>query len=80
MAANRPIPAITIDPALCLQCRSCIRDCPTHVLRLEAGRPVPVHPERCIDCRHCTAACPTRAITFTTVAQDYPEPSQDTLL
>ena len=80
MAAEKNIPAITIDSEQCLGCGSCVRSCPTHVLRLEDGRPTPARPERCIDCRHCTAACPVRAITFTTVGQDYPAASQDPLL
>ena len=80
MASERSIPVITIDPDLCLQCGSCVRDCPTHVLRLEQRRPVAAKPERCIDCRHCTAACPAKAITFTTRSQDYPEVSEDGLL
>ena len=69
-----------VDGALCLQCASCVRCCPTHVLRPDGGRPVAVRPDRCIDCRHCTAVCPTKAIRFSDTAADYPMAPDSVLL
>ena len=74
------IPSITIDSNLCLQCFSCVRSCPTHVLRTASGGPEVRHPERCINCRHCTATCPTKAICFSSTPEDYPAPAEDELL
>ncbi len=73
------VPVITIDPVLCLQCGSCVRCCPMHVLRFASGGPIAAKPERCIQCRHCTAACPTRAITFTDTPHDYPPEPESAL-
>lgn len=52
--------SVTLDPAKCTGCTTCIRYCPTEAIRVRKGRAV-IMDERCIDCGECIRVCPQNA-------------------
>ena len=52
--------SVTLDPAKCRGCTTCIRFCPTEAIRVRKGRAY-IMDERCIDCGECIRACPHNA-------------------
>ena len=57
--------SVTIDPARCAGCGTCIRVCPSEILSLEdntAQAASDTDIARCLQCGHCMAACPENAI------------------
>ncbi|HAW86944.1 MAG: hypothetical protein A2087_06560 [Spirochaetes bacterium GWD1_61_31] len=52
--------SVTLDPAKCTGCTTCIRYCPTEAIRVRKGRAI-IMDERCIDCGECIRACPHNA-------------------
>lgn len=49
------------DQEQCIQCGTCIAECPNGCLKLEDGA-VAHNPNRCMWCGHCLAVCPRDAI------------------
>lgn len=49
--------SVTLDPAKCTGCTTCIRYCPTEAIRVRKGRAI-IMDERCIDCGECIRVCP----------------------
>lgn len=49
----------------CIGCGLCCRDCPHHVLVLQAGKAI-MTADQCLECGHCVAICPKDAITMNT--------------
>ena len=50
-----------LDQELCIQCATCVGECPNDCLKIEDG--VLKHdPARCMWCGHCLAVCPRDAI------------------
>ncbi len=49
--------SITLDPAKCVGCTTCMRFCPTEAIRVRSGRAV-ITAERCVDCGECMRVCP----------------------
>jgi len=52
--------SVTLDPAKCKGCTTCIRFCPTEAIRVRKGRAYIID-ERCIDCGECIRTCPNNA-------------------
>ncbi|MBP7262765.1 MAG: 4Fe-4S binding protein [Spirochaetia bacterium] len=52
--------SVTLDPAKCTGCTTCIRFCPTEAIRVRKGR-ASIMDERCIDCGECIRRCPQGA-------------------
>ena len=47
-------PRFLVDPAKCVTCGACVRDCAFKALKSDAEkRPVMAHPARCMLCQHC---------------------------
>lgn len=56
-----------LDEALCIQCKQCVRDCPSRVIVLRDDGIPELSPEaerNCIRCQHCLAICPSGAISI----------------
>jgi iron only hydrogenase large subunit-like protein len=49
--------SVTLDPAKCTGCTTCIRYCPTEAIRVRKGR-ASIMDDRCIDCGECIRVCP----------------------
>lgn len=55
---NQPIfHSVTLDPAKCVGCTTCMRFCPTEAIRVRSGRAI-ITAERCVDCGECMRVCP----------------------
>ena len=52
--------SVTLDPAKCKGCTTCVRFCPTEAIRVRKGRAF-ILDERCIDCGECIRTCPNNA-------------------
>lgn len=52
--------SVTLDPAKCRGCTTCVRHCPTEAIRVRKGRAY-IMDERCIDCGECIRVCPHNA-------------------
>jgi len=52
--------SVTLDPAKCKGCTTCVRFCPTEAIRVRKGRAYIID-ERCIDCGECIRTCPNNA-------------------
>ncbi len=55
---------IQIDPAACVGCGLCVKDCPAGNIRVE-GQKARVLTQDCILCGHCAAICPKAAVSMT---------------
>jgi nitroreductase/NAD-dependent dihydropyrimidine dehydrogenase PreA subunit len=58
------MPQISIDPLRCIQCYSCVHECPARVFTIpsDGADPLVSTPDRCIACGHCVAICPVEAV------------------
>lgn len=52
---------IKVDTSQCVGCGMCVKDCPTHRIKLEQSLAV-IQEEDCVLCGHCEAICPRGAI------------------
>jgi len=52
--------SVTLDPAKCKACTTCLRFCPTEAIRVRKGR-AHIADERCVDCGECIRVCPNNA-------------------
>jgi len=52
---------IAVKNGTCKRCAKCIRNCPTHAMRIYEGE-VRVSAELCIGCGECIRVCPWKAI------------------
>ncbi len=52
--------SVSLDPARCTGCTSCLKRCPTEAIRIHNGH-AEIAPERCIDCGACIRNCPNNA-------------------
>jgi len=68
MINNRP-KNFTVDPEACIACGTCVKVCPTHVLKLEDKIPFMLdltgldYWNTCWECQRCLAVCPKAAIS-----------------
>lgn len=58
---NDNITSIQLNPARCIGCIHCVRECPTEAIRIRGWKAV-VDPERCIECGMCIKVCPRHAM------------------
>jgi len=54
------MPSVRVNEAACTRCGLCLKNCPTHNIRLEQ---VVVHGKNCINCYCCVRHCPSGAAT-----------------
>ncbi len=59
--------SLRFDAARCDGCMACLRVCPTHAIRVRAGRAVLLD-DRCIDCGECLRVCTRQAVVPLTTA------------
>lgn len=60
------------DPAKCVMCRVCERECANGVTRFDEKLGALVSDDaKCVDCQRCVAMCPTRAIKITKSDNDF---------
>jgi len=73
---------ITIDPARCTNCNTCVLSCPAVVFKSTKEDPVPEvdHEELCISCGHCVAICPEAAIAHVDFPQGSVKPIRQDLV
>lgn len=55
---------IKVNRDVCIQCMTCVTECPFTVLEESEEGIRNIEGKRCIDCMHCGAVCPTEAITY----------------
>jgi NAD(P)H-quinone oxidoreductase subunit I len=54
-----------LDPAMCIVCKACERDCPAEAIEISDVNPAEkrfrmvIHNDRCIHCAQCVDSCPT---------------------
>jgi nitroreductase/NAD-dependent dihydropyrimidine dehydrogenase PreA subunit len=60
---------IKIDSALCIGCKSCVRDCPAANIKIVGGKAQPLG-NSCIMCGHCAAVCPAGAVSISGFADE----------
>lgn len=60
MKKTNIIPLIQTIKEKCRVCYSCVRECPAHAIRIEAGQ-AEVITERCIGCGNCVRVCTQKA-------------------
>ncbi len=53
---------LKVDPALCVGCRTCVKQCPVSNLAAENGKAKPLG--KCVFCYRCVNLCPKKAITL----------------
>ncbi|HCR38495.1 MAG TPA: NADH-quinone oxidoreductase subunit NuoF [Synergistaceae bacterium] len=53
----------TIDPAKCIGCTKCARQCPVNAISGEIKKPHLIDQDTCIKCGQCMAVCPVKAIS-----------------
>jgi NAD-dependent dihydropyrimidine dehydrogenase PreA subunit len=53
---------LTLDPALCTGCGTCVEVCPHEVFRIEKGAATIAHRSRCMECGACAGNCPEGAL------------------
>ncbi|HPA58971.1 MAG TPA: NADH-ubiquinone oxidoreductase-F iron-sulfur binding region domain-containing protein [Synergistales bacterium] len=53
----------TIDPAKCIGCTKCARQCPVKAISGEIKKPHLIDQDTCIKCGQCMAVCPVKAIS-----------------
>jgi nitroreductase/NAD-dependent dihydropyrimidine dehydrogenase PreA subunit len=53
---------INVNEEKCIKCELCIKECPSHFLKMGENGPAEVEESKCIACGHCVAICPTTAI------------------
>ncbi len=53
----------TIDPAKCIGCTKCARQCPVNAISGELKKPHLIDQDDCIRCGQCMAVCPVKAIS-----------------
>jgi nitroreductase/NAD-dependent dihydropyrimidine dehydrogenase PreA subunit len=70
-----------INPALCKRDGFCVAECPSRLLEIKAGSPVPTPvagaEERCVKCGHCVAVCPHQALALTDMKPEDCAPVQN---
>ncbi|MDK2958916.1 MAG: NADH-quinone oxidoreductase subunit, partial [Synergistaceae bacterium] len=52
-----------IDPAVCIGCTKCARNCPVSCISGEVKKPHVIDDEKCIRCGQCKKVCPVGAIS-----------------
>ncbi len=52
-----------IDPAVCIGCTKCARNCPVSCIAGEVKKPHVIDDEKCIRCGTCKSVCPVGAIS-----------------
>ncbi len=57
---NHYVHSVSLDPARCTGCTSCLKHCPTEAIRIHNGH-AEIAPDRCIDCGACIRNCPNNA-------------------
>ncbi len=62
---QKVIKTIIIDPARCIGCSICARNCPTQAISGEMRSPFLIHDDKCIKCGVCATKCPKKAIDIT---------------
>ena len=60
LAFNR----IRVDPEACIDCKKCVRDCPTHAMRGIRENKRDIFLPDCWSCAKCQDGCPTGAILY----------------
>jgi NADH-quinone oxidoreductase subunit F len=52
-----------VDPAVCIGCTKCARNCPVSCIAGEVKKPHVIDDEKCIRCGQCKKVCPVGAIS-----------------
>ena len=66
---------LDIDPARCVGCGCCARECPQYLLRIEEKKCVVSDEDmaRCHGCGHCLAVCPAGALVLDGIREPLPD-------
>lgn len=48
--------SVSLNPDKCVGCTSCLKRCPTEVIRIRNGK-AQINAEKCIDCGECIRMC-----------------------
>ena len=62
-------PSIVRDPAKCVKCGRCVKDCPGYILELdkehdETPHVIEAYKRECWHCGNCRISCPHQAVSF----------------
>jgi nitroreductase/NAD-dependent dihydropyrimidine dehydrogenase PreA subunit len=73
----------TVDEKKCTRDGLCVADCPSHIIELKEGSPVPTPAggaeKACIKCGHCVAVCPHGALSHSAMPVELCPPIRDDL-
>lgn len=61
---DAPRTVCVIDPAGCIGCTRCKKECPAGAIVGELKKPHVIDPEKCVGCGACVPVCPKKAIAL----------------
>lgn len=62
--ANHNCTQLSIEPAKCIACRTCMRICPNRCIQIIDKKHFTFDATRCTNCHLCQKACPKNAINW----------------
>lgn len=69
--AKRTCNNLTIDPAKCIACKTCVRTCPNKCIKIIDKEHFEFNVSRCANCHLCQKLCPKNAITWTDIKNNF---------
>jgi ferredoxin len=65
-----------INPAKCIGCAACVKDCPTNAIAKTTSKLCVINEDQCIKCGACMAACPPKVKAVELIANKSVHPGK----